>query len=336
MFIFDKPKELLNSCPAYHVTPMREVTYNHHKIIIKDESNRMGLGSFKALGGVYAVAQLISKQLEKQIPASEFLSTMTKKVAEKMTFVCASAGNHGIAVATGARIFGSQSRIHLAKTVPEEFALRLKGMGAEVVRSGLTYEESILAAISDAEDTNATHLADGSWPEYTDIPRLVMEGYTVIAEEMRQEFERKNAWPTHAYLQAGVGGLAAAICYMIRHNWQVQPEIIIVEPELAPCLAESVQKGKICTVQGEASNMGRLDCKTPSLLAFEILRNQADRFVTVSDDEALNALAIVKKFGIDTTPSGIAGLAALTNELAELDENTRPLTIITEGPVSSK
>lgn len=331
MFNFDKPEELLRSCPAYHVTPIREISYNNHKIIIKDESNRMGLGSFKALGGVYAVAQLISKQVEKQFPNVEYLSPVSKQVAEKMTFVCASAGNHGIAVATGARIFGSHSRIHLAKTVPEEFAMRLRNIGAEVVRSGLTYEESIVAAVADAKRTNAIHLADGSWPEYTEIPRLVMEGYTVIAEEMRKEFERKDIWPTHVFLQAGVGGLAAAICFMIRHNWQIQPKIIVVEPELAPCLAESIKKGEICTVQGGASNMGRLDCKTPSLLAFNILRNLAERFVTVSDEEALKALTVVKELGIDTTPSGVAGFAALLNELDECD---LPLVIITEGLVS--
>jgi diaminopropionate ammonia-lyase len=328
MFNFDKPKKLLEACPAYHVTPLLETLYNNHKLIIKDESNRMGLGSFKALGGFYAVAQLISQQVDKRLSPENYFSPMIQKIAKEMTFVCASAGNHGIAVAAGANIFGSRSRIHLAKTVPEEFAKRLRNKGAEVIRSGATYEDSVLAAIADAKNTNTIHLADGSWSGYTEIPRLVMEGYTVIAEELRQEFEQKNIWPTHVFLQAGVGGLAAAICFMIRHNWQVQPKIIIVEPDLAPCLAESFKQGEIITVQGDTSNMGRLDCKTPSLLAFEILRVLADSYVTISDDDALNGITIAKQFGIETTPSGAAGLVAL---ISVLDEDTLPLAIITEG-----
>jgi len=330
MFNFDKPKKLLEACPAYHITPLLETYYNNHKLIIKDESSRMGLGSFKALGGFYAVAQLIYKQVDKPLPPNDYLSVTVQKIAKDITFVCASAGNHGIAVAAGAKIFGAHARIHLAKTVPEEFAIRLRGKGAEVIRSGSTYEESILAAVADAESTNAIHLADGSWPGYTEIPQLVMEGYTVIAEELRQEFEQTNIWPTHVFLQAGVGGLAASICFMIRHNWQIQPKIIIVEPELAPCLAESVKQGEIITVQGGVSNMGRLDCKTPSLLAFDILRYMADSYVTISDADAFNGISIAKQFGINTTPSGAAGLVAL---ISVLDEGNLPLAIITEGDI---
>ncbi len=335
MFNFEKPKALLESCPVYKATPMQEAFVNKQKLIIKDESERMGLGSFKALGGFYAVAQLIAMQTRQTFAPNEYLSPTMKATAKYMVFVCASAGNHGISVAVGAKIFGARCRIHLAKNVPEEFAIRLRAQGAEVIRSGKTYEDSVSIAMVDAKNLNAIHLADSSWPGYTEIPRLVMEGYTVIAEEMRQEFEAKNTWPTHVYLQAGVGGLAAAMCFMIRHNWAVQPKITVVEPEQAPCLSESVKHGKICTVNGKVSNMGRLDCKTPSLLAFEILNNMADSFVTVSDQAALNAVSIAKDINIDTTPSGAAGLAALLNELSTIDANSLPLVIITEGDISA-
>ena len=334
MFDFQKPKMLLNECPAYHATPLLEVSYNDRKILLKDERNRMALGSFKALGGVYAVTQLIATRvegiLEKSIAPNEYLSEDVKAIAKDMTFVCASAGNHGISVAAGAKIFAAKSRIHLSNSVPEDFAVRLRNIGATVVRSGENYEQSIVAAITDAKETNSIHLADGSWQGYTKIPKLVMEGYTIIAEELRQEFEKSNHWPTHVYLQAGVGGLASAITFMIRHNWQIQPEIIIVEPDRAPCLAESIRQKKIVTVEGAVSNMGRLDCKTPSLIAFDILRKMADRFVTISDTEVLNALSKISKVGVKTTPSGIAGLAYL---LKEINEVKRPLVIITEGTI---
>lgn len=289
----------------------------------------MCLGAFKALGGVYAVARLIEARAGRSIPPQAFLSQEAQQIAKSMAFVCASAGNHGIAVAAGAALFGATARIHLSNTVPESFARRLRDKGAQVVRSGQDYEASVAAAIDDAEASGAVHLADGSWPGYTEPPRLVMEGYTVLAEEMRASFEKSGEWPSHVYLQAGVGGLAAAVAFMIRSNWAVQPRIIVVEPIAAPCLRESARAGGITTVEGPVSNMGRLDCKTPSMLAWEILRQAADDWVTVSDAQAAQAVETARLLGFGTTPSGAAGLAACITEDAR-----HPLVILSEGDLA--
>lgn len=319
-----KPAQLLAACPAYAASPLTR----HDTLWIKDETRRMGLGAFKAVGGVYAVAKLIEAETGRTLSPDAYLSEATGQVAVNLTFVCASAGNHGMAVAAGARIFGAQCRIHLADTVPEAFAIRLRAKGASVVRSGQTYEQSVAAAVQDAAESGAIHLADGSWPGYTEPPRLVMEGYTIIAAEMRAEFAAQDTWPSHVFLQAGVGGLAAAIAYMIRRDWPVQPQIIVVEPDAAPCLRDSVAGGALLTVDGPVSNMGRLDCKTPSMLAYEILREAADRYVTITDTQALTGVAEAKRLGYDSTPSGAAGLAALM-----LDDTPMPapLVILSEG-----
>ncbi|GIR45930.1 MAG: hypothetical protein CM15mP54_27840 [Paracoccaceae bacterium] len=219
----------------------------------------------------------------------------------------------------------------MSDTVPEDFALRLKHKNAEVVRSGANYEESIEAAIKDANDSGAIHLADGSWPGYIEPPRLVMEGYTIMAKELREEFEQLNDWPTHVYLQAGVGGFAAAIAFEIRKSWRVQPEILIVEPDAAPCLKESIKHGKILTVEGPVSDMGRLDCKTPSLLAFEILSSAANDFCLITEEQAQDAVRIAGEMGLATSPSGAAGLAAL---LANSYKDASSLVFFTEGSVN--
>lgn len=318
-----RPLALLATCPAYRASPLARVADGARTLLVKDETGRMELGAFKALGGVYAVARLLEARLGVSSQALVGQST-----AAGVTFVCASAGNHGMAVAAGARLFGAQARIHLSPQVSETFAVRLRAKGAEVVRSGGTYEESVSAAIADAEATGAIHLADGSWPGYIEPPRLVMEGYTVIAEEMRRDLAATGDWPSHVYLQAGVGGLAAAIAYMIRLNWDIQPEIVVVEPDAAPCLRASAAAGRMVTVEGPESIMGRLDCKTPSMLAFDILRMAADRFVTVSDAQAEAAAARAAALGFSTTPSGAAGLAGLD---AEASEPARPLVIVSEG-----
>ncbi len=277
----------------------------------------MALNSFKALGGVYAVARILGSKLkhtnlhyadEKPL---DLASPEAKMLAASTCFVCASAGNHGLSVAAGARIFGAKARVYVSETVPENFAHRLSAAGAKVIRSGATYEDSIAAAMGDADRTGALHLADGSWPGYTERPALVMEGYTVLAEELRDQLTAMGTWPETVFLQAGVGGFAAAIAYMIRENWPEQPEIVIVEPTEAACLAASAATETVLTVEGAVSNMGRLDCKTPSLLAVEALSKLDVNYVQVTDREAQDSATALGQIGIETTPSGAAGFAAL-------------------------
>jgi len=336
----DEPARFLRVCPVYHETPLTEIHFpSGFRILLKDETQRMNLGSFKALGGVYAVAKLLSEQWEtvsgKKLVPEDLLTPDVKKFARTVTFVCASAGNHGMAVAAGARIFGSKARIYLSQEVPDGFEDRLRRQGADVERSGDTYEESVVAAIQDSEKTGAILLADGSWSGYTHPPSLVMEGYTIIAEELRQSFKANNVWPTHVFLQAGVGGLAGAITYMIRKNWAVQPQIFIVEPDAAPCLRESHRAGKLVRTEGPVSNMGRLDCKEASVIAHGILEKSAVTYITVSDNEALDAANYLKANDLPTTPSGAAGMAGLKKTLTQNSEHPafKPLIIVTEGVI---
>jgi len=122
------------------------------------------------------------------------------------------------------------------------------------------------------------------------------------------------------------------VAAMIRRNWAVQPEIIVVEPEAAPCLRDSAAKGEMVTVQGPISIQGRLDCKAPSMLAFEILRKAADRYVTVSDGAAQAAADLSAEIGIASTPSGAAGFAAYLADCADLATPPEtPLIILSEG-----
>jgi diaminopropionate ammonia-lyase len=340
----EKPKNLLAACPAYTPSPLiKDNAITNIEILIKNETQRMGLGSFKALGGVYAVAVLLAEKWHtttgNTLQPEEFTSDKFKQFAASATFICASAGNHGLAVASGAKLFGAKARIHLSAEVPKAFEQRLLTKAATVIWSGKVYEDSVAAATQDAEQGNGFLLADGSWEGYTYPPSLVMEGYTVIAEELRSTFTQSKQWPTHVFFQAGVGGLAAAMTYMIRHNWEQQPEIIIVEPDQAPCLQESHKKGEITTVSGDISVMGRLDCKAPSLLAFHALEKAQVHYSTISDQDAVEATHILQQNGINTTPSGAAGLAGLLKyqqrEIKGISSHKSflPLIIVTEEKI---
>lgn len=307
-------------------------------VLAKDETNRLGLGAFKALGAPYAVARILDHlwQAKTGAPLPKELAQLpgTKAFVAAQTFVCASAGNHGMGVAAGARDAGAQARIYLARTVPEGFADRLRAIGAQVVRAGDVYEDAVAAAIEDTQTSGAILLADGTWPGYTHYPKWVMEGYCIIAEELRESFERSGAWPSHVYLQAGVGGLAAAMAHMIRQNWAVQPELVVVEPEFAACLQASHLAGKPIRGEGPESVMGRLDCKDPSIVAWAVLERCDVRYATLSEDHSVAAATALAHAGLPTTPSGGAGFGAIALEPHALraDPAYRPLIIVSERP----
>lgn len=324
----DRPLALLKKCPVHGVTPMLTLAGLADElgvgwIVAKDESARMRLGSFKALGGAYAVAQMICDAAGVDDP------TKSPDIAAGMVFVTASAGNHGLSVAAGARIFGAKAVIVLPATAPEAFAERIRAAGAQVIAGG-SYDESVADAIRLAEENAWIHLSDGSWPGYIGPPALVMEGYSVLAEECRAHFEERGEWPTHVFIQAGVGGIAGAVAAHVREKWAVQPQVVVVEPDRAPCLQNSAKAGKLVPGSGPVSNMGRLDCKNASMIAFEALRHDADVFMTISDEAAAQAVTILERHDIATTPSGAAGLAGLI--ALEPGADSRSMIVVSEGP----
>ncbi len=322
----DDPKnvrEMLAQCPAHAPTPLHNVPELAHRagvaqVWVKDERTRMGLGSFKALGAAHAMARAAVDNANGDIQHS----------LSGHTFVAASAGNHGLSVAAGAKAFGARAVIYLANTVPEAFANRLKSYGAEVVRAGDDYEASMVAAEDAARAQGWTLLSDSSWGGYYELPQLVMEGYLQLAHEIADQIDEP---PSHILLQAGVGGLAGAVAAFARHTWGDAPTIIVVEPEVAPALINSIREGTVVTTDGPVSSMGRLDCKTPSLIALAGLSRDADAFVTITEDEAKAGTAILAEHGLETTPSGGAGLATLLAGL-DLGANARVLAILSEAP----
>jgi diaminopropionate ammonia-lyase len=314
---------LLAQCPVHAATPLLDcpelaALAGVARLTIKDERGRMGLGSFKALGAAYAIAR------EAAAEGGDLQSALRGR-----TYVTASAGNHGMSVAAGARVFGATAVIYLADTVPEGFAKRLQAMGAQVVRAGANYEDSMAAAGAAAESQGWILLSDGSWPGYVDLPFRVMEGYRQIATEISAQLPEV---PSHVLLQAGVGGLAAAVASELRLAWGDAPHMIVVEPEAAPALIESIRAGSVVETEGPASAMGRLDCKTPSMLALADLARDADRFVTLTEAEGAAGAAAVATVGLPSTPSGAAGVAALLARLDGVGPKSHVLCILSEGP----
>ena len=315
----EKVMELLRACPAYHPSPLRRCTELEEELVLsrvwcKDERERLGLGSFKALGGAYAVRRLVEEH------------------GPGLGLCCASAGNHGLSVAAGARLFGARKAlILLPETAPEAFRSRLREWGAEVRVAGETYDEAMECARKLAEEEGLALISDSSWTGYSETPRQIMEGYSIIGQELQEQFSELGEWPSDLFVQAGVGGLAAALASYVNEEWPISPRVWVVEPELAPCLGRSVAVGRSVTVEGEDSVMGRLDCKEPSLLALEVLKGTAHGFLEISDSQALLAAQALGTLNLATTASGAAGLAGVRTASQELGASSRVLFLVTES-----
>jgi len=310
------PQNLLAQCPSAGETPLVALDDFCAPVWVKDERARMNLGSFKALGAAYVVAHQAV-----ETGAADRSTSLSDR-----SYVTASAGNHGLSVAAGAAAFGAKAIVYLAQTVPEGFADRLRAKGATVVRAGDDYAASMDAAMQAATDNGWTLLSDSSWPGYFELPHRLMEGYLAMAAETVQQCPEP---PTHIFLQAGVGGLAGACAAYFRHAWGDDPKIVIVEPASAPALQASIAAGHSVETEGPVSNMGRLDCKTPSLIALKGLARDADSFVLISDDEATAVLPELSALGLATTQSGGAGLAAVQH--MNFGPEARILCIVSEA-----
>jgi diaminopropionate ammonia-lyase len=291
------------------------------RVFVKNEGMRLGLGSFKALGGAYAVMVLFRRHLERHLGSdvqiADLVTPTARKLAATITVCCATDGNHGKSVAAGARLIGCRSVIFLHAGVSKS---RTEALDADrVVRVDGSYDQSVEAAERAARENGWLLVSDTSWPGYEEIPALVTQGYTVLADEAADQISDLGcAAPTHAFLQAGVGGFAAAMAgYFADRFGRGDFRSIVVEPDRAACIHASGRAGKLTRIASEtATVMAMLECHTPSLIAWRILEKVACAFMTVTEDDAMAAMRRLA-FPTGDEPavvageSGAAGLAGL-------------------------
>ena len=317
------------------------------KVLYKHEGPRFGLGSFKALGGAYAALRIlqgeISRALGRPVALRDIREGRHADLASRVVLVTATDGNHGRSLAWGCRRFGAACRIYIHAEVSEARAGAMRALGAEVVRIGGNYDDSVTLAREEADANGWFVVSDTSWPGYTDPPRDAMAGYGVMVKEICDALDRP---PTHAFLQAGVGGLAAAMAAGLRQHWGAEaPRLVVAEPELAACLFESARAGRMTGIRIEEETvMAGLSCGEPSGMAWEVLSEEASDFLTVPESFVGPATRLLARpAGSDPTieagESAVAGLAALIAAARSealrgalgLDASSRVLLIGSEG-----
>lgn len=345
---FEKASKEITSWDDYSITPLvslKELAKETgvSKLFYKNEHYRFSLKSFKALGGAYAVANLlIGKLKEEGITASskDLLAGTYKDITNKITVSCATDGNHGKSVAWGARSFGCNCEIFIHSHVSVSREKEIAKYGANVNRIDGNYDDSVHIADKKAEEKGYFTVSDTSYEGYTEVPKDVMQGYTIMVDEALKQMACK---PTHVFLQGGVGGMAAAVASFILETYgKDSPIFVMIEPTNAACLLQSAKNGTPTVVHGELETvMAGLSCGEISLLAWKILENKTKGFFTIPDEpiaEVMKYLSNLEEPVVagESAVAGLAGFMIIQHDEAykkalEIDENSKILFLGTEG-----
>ena len=312
----------------YNATPLIELkklsdNLKLKNIFYKDESKRFHLKSFKALGGAYAVEKIT-------------------KGNKNITVATATAGNHGRSVSWGAQRLGLKCKIFISEYVSESRADVMRDLGADVIRVRGNYEASLKECIKQSQMNGWEIIQDVAWEGYEEVPRLTMAGYSVMIKEISSQTDE---YITHVFLQAGVGGMASGAIAGIAKYFKRIPKIIIVEPENADCVLQSVKVGEMKKIDiKKESILGGMSCGEVSLVPWKILKNGVNNCISISDENIAKTVAMLQKKHLSeetiiggecATPGIISLIAACEDENIkdnlDLNEKSNVLLMGCEG-----
>jgi diaminopropionate ammonia-lyase len=302
--------------PGYAATPLAELPalageLNIGRLFVKDESARLGLPAFKALGAYWAIAQILAARAG--LPGPLTLGALQAAAAgHDLTLVTATDGNHGRAVARFAAAVGLRAHVLVPQAIPAATVAQIAAEGATVTTVAGSYDDAVArAARTVAGDGTAVLVQDMAWPGYEEVPARIVEGYgTMPAEVDAQLAEAGVTRPDLVVVPAGVGSLAQAVITHYRSRTTDHPAAVLsVEPDAAACVLASLVAGRPLSISTGATNMAGLNCGTPSSLAWPFLRDGLDAAVAVSDNAAARAVADLGDLGVSSGPSGAAALA---------------------------
>jgi len=325
----DEAYSTISTWDSYTPTPLLHLNklskeLNLNRIYYKDESKRFDLKSFKALGGAYAVEKVT-------------------KGNKDITVSTATAGNHGRSVAWGAKRLGLKCKIFISEYVSDVRKKAMEDLGASVIKVKGNYEKSLIECIKQSTENNWQIIQDVAWKDYVLVPTLTMAGYSVMMKEIVDQINNEEI--THIFLQAGVGGMAGAMVGGAARYLKNTPKIIIVEPDSAACIMESIKTGKIEKINiVRESLMGGMSCGEPSLVPWKILKKSVNNCISLPDDSIgktmklfANASFCDEKIiaGENSAPGAISLIASCNDENIKnkinLNSNSNVLLIGCEG-----
>ena len=332
-----KAYEAISNWPDYKQTELIKLNKvaewcGIKSVLYKDESTRFGLGSFKALGGAYAVATLANEYQKEG------------KDSANLTVATATDGNHGRSVSWGAQLAGCKSKIFIHANVSKERERAMSALGADVVRINGNYEASLAACKEAAELNNWPIVSDTSWKGYRETPMQIMAGYSVMSKEIIEQMGSSR--PSHTILPIGVGGLAAGIVAPMWEDMNANlGKMISVESHFSQCFLNSISNGKPTLVDiKEETLMAGLSCGEVSEIAWEILKPTLSHCMSIADEGIAKIMQLFANGNFGETSieagecsaSGLAALLVAKNNPSiwrqlELNKDSTVLLIGTEG-----
>ena len=319
----------ISNWKGYSPTPLVELNklskeLNLNKIFYKDESKRFDLKSFKALGGAYAVEKVT-------------------KGNKDIVVATATAGNHGRSVAWGAKRLGLKCKIFISEYVTDARGEVMSDLGADVIKVKGNYESSLIECIKQSTKNNWQIIQDVAWKEYITVPKYTMAGYAVMMKEIVDQLDHNKI--SHIILQAGVGGMAGAMIAGVARYLKNIPITVVVEPDSAACVLESIRTGKIEKIDIiRESLMGGMSCGEVSLVPWEILKNSVKYCISLPDDDIAKTMKLLGNAnfsdekiiaGENSTPGVISLISSCENgkikEKMQLNKNSNVLLIGCEG-----
>jgi diaminopropionate ammonia-lyase len=316
-------REFHRSMPDYRPTPLTEIPelaaeFGVAAVLIKDESDRLGLPAFKILGASWAVNCALSERSGFDTPA-ENLTELGER-AGAITLVTATDGNHGRALARVAALLGSPARIYVPAGTYQDTVEAIVSEGAKVVQTDLIYDEVVWsAASSTAGHRDDLLVQDTAWQGYEQIPQWIADGYETLFQEIDEQLHGRVA--DLVAVPTGVGSLLQAALQHYRHpNLRERPAILAIEPATAACVTASVAAGRRISVDtSQPTIMAGLNCGSVSTIAWPAIRDGLDASVTVIDSQAVAAMHRLNLLGISAGPCGGAALAGVREALDNPD-----------------
>jgi len=339
-------RSLHEQWPGYEEAPLLEVAglaeeFGVGAVLLKDERERLGLPSFKALGASWASCWAVAQHLGCPELADDF-EGLRRRLAQApgLTLTCATDGNHGRAVAHMAAVLGLAAHVLVPEGIAQARVDAIAGEGAYVEVFDGTYDEAIEHAAGLADDQHVV-VSDTSWPGYEEVPRRVIDGYATAFGELDRQLAGRGV--DLVLVPIGVGAYAAAVANYLRGPAQSDARLVGVEPADAACLMASARAGRPVTVDGpHESSMAGLNCGIPSPIAWPVLSAAFDAFCSITDDAAEWGMRRLAELGIESgeCAGGTVGAARLLltgsrsdelRSMLRIDPGATVLMPLTEG-----
>lgn len=305
------------SLPGYAPTPLANLPnlaswLGIENLWIKDEALRLDLNAYKVLGASYAVARVLAQKLGLDGPSITFtaLRSQASKFHE-ITFVTATDGNHGRAVAWAAHELGCRAVVYMPQGSAEVRLEAVRELGADAATIDGNYDDAVRLAAKHARERGWILLQDTSWKGYEEIPIYIMQGYATLLTETFDQLGAQR--PTHIFVQTGGGSLAAGLLAFLGHTFgEERPFFTVVESMQADCYFQSANtgNGRPVIVSGDLDTiMAGLACGEPSAIGWQILKAHADAFAACSDEVTRRGMRLLGNplKGDDRVISGESG-----------------------------